>query len=324
MMRPLVSIIIPTYNRTAIIQKTLDSVLRQTYKHWECLVIDDGSTDNTFELLQGYQKKDSRIRFFKRHREPKGAPTCRNIGLEHSKGDYIVYLDSDDYLLPFCLEQRVKAVNQFPDCDFLVFPMGELKKSMVIKREIPEYEDYLIPFLSANLPWSIMCPIWKQDFLNQLEGFTEGYIRFNDPELTIRALLESNVNYKVFNNLPYDCVLVPSPKQETIFHKNVYQGIKIFIPDMAKLLFAKDMKHNIQHLVMYLRLWLKYYYAPQPKGKFWYSINLITMFYGENIISFKKWMELNLRLCHFHCNHIFGFRNIDKLTNMAYFITKKH
>lgn len=320
---PLISIIIPTYNRDELIKKALDSIQDQTYANWECIVVDDGSTDNSLKVLKSYNDKDSRIQYFQRHRLPKGASTCRNIGLEHATGDYVLYLDSDDYLLDFCLEQRVNVIIEIPDKDFLVFPMGELKSGKIIKRDIPEYKHYLIPFLSANLPWQTMCPVWKRSFLLQLNGFTEGYPRFTDPEMTIRALLEPKVRYKVFNDLPYDCVLVPSPKEESVFNTNVYLGIRIFIPDMAKLLFAKDLACEVKHLVMYLRLWLKYYYSAQPKGKFWLSLNLITLFYRQDIITFGKWMELNLRLFHFHWNHILGLKFGDKLTNRAYFLSKK-
>ena len=80
MSTPLISIIIPTYNRACILPQALNSVMAQTYEHWECIVVDDGSTDDTLTVLEVYNKKDKRIKYFKRQRKPKGAPTCRNIG----------------------------------------------------------------------------------------------------------------------------------------------------------------------------------------------------------------------------------------------------
>src|SRR5688500_14327273 len=76
---PLVSIIIPNFNRVHLIGETLDSLLRQSYSNWEAIVVDDRSTDTSLLVIEEYVKKDSRIRFFIRSREPKGAPTCRNI-----------------------------------------------------------------------------------------------------------------------------------------------------------------------------------------------------------------------------------------------------
>ena len=78
-MKPLVSIIIPTYNRAHLIAETLDSIIAQTYTNWECIVVDDGSTDPTDELMETYCKKDSRFQYYHRPKNrPKGANACRN------------------------------------------------------------------------------------------------------------------------------------------------------------------------------------------------------------------------------------------------------
>src|SRR5690554_5799485 len=98
---PLVSIIIPTFNRAHLIGETLDSVLAQTYHNWECIVVDDGSTDNTDEVMAEYIAKDARFQY---HHRPavksKGANACRNYGFEKSKGAYIQWFDSDDLMHP--------------------------------------------------------------------------------------------------------------------------------------------------------------------------------------------------------------------------------
>ena len=97
MNNPLVSIIIPTYNRAHIIHETLDSVLSQSYTNWKCIVVDDGSTDTTEEVLKSYVKKDARFQYNKRPIDrKKGANACRNYGLDLAKGAYIVFFDSDD------------------------------------------------------------------------------------------------------------------------------------------------------------------------------------------------------------------------------------
>ncbi|MCM4154703.1 glycosyltransferase family 2 protein [Gramella sp. AN32] len=93
-MNPLISIIIPTYNRGHLIGETLDSVLRQTYNNWECLIIDDGSEDNSEEIVNALN--DQRlIYYYKNHGERSSA---RNYGLERAQGKYIQFLDSDDLL----------------------------------------------------------------------------------------------------------------------------------------------------------------------------------------------------------------------------------
>lgn len=96
---PLVSIIIPTYNRAHLIGETLDSVLAQTYENWECIIVDDGSTDNTEEVVNNYIKRDTRFQFHHRPIDrPKGGNAARNYGFEISKGEYVNWLDSDDIL----------------------------------------------------------------------------------------------------------------------------------------------------------------------------------------------------------------------------------
>lgn len=117
---PLVSIIIPTYNRDHLIIETLDSVVAQNYVHWECLVVDDGSTDNTEEVLKTFINKDKRFKYYKRkNSKPKGANTCRNMGLEHACGKYVVFFDSDDLMTPNHLEVKVQTM-QNQTCDFMV------------------------------------------------------------------------------------------------------------------------------------------------------------------------------------------------------------
>lgn len=99
MKNPLISIIIPTYNRAHLIRETLDSILAQTYENWECIIVDDGSTDNTDEVLKEYQTSDHRFQFYKRPNDkPKGANACRNYGFQLSKGEFVGWFDSDDIM----------------------------------------------------------------------------------------------------------------------------------------------------------------------------------------------------------------------------------
>ncbi|TBV25501.1 hypothetical protein DMZ43_11180 [Meridianimaribacter sp. CL38] len=113
MTSPLVSIIIPTYNRAHLIGETLDSVLAQTYSHWECIVVDDGSTDGTAALLDTYCAKDPRIQYYQRPEDrPKGANACRNYGFEVSTGDYVNWLDSDDVFAPNKIETQLTLLLQ--------------------------------------------------------------------------------------------------------------------------------------------------------------------------------------------------------------------
>src|SRR5690554_5935610 len=118
---PLVSIIIPTYNRAHLIGETLDSVLAQTYTNWECIIIDDGSSDNTEQLLSKYTEKDLRFQYLTRpSNSPKGANACRNFGLENSKGDYVNFFDSDDIMHPDKLLTQVRILQKHTEAPFCI------------------------------------------------------------------------------------------------------------------------------------------------------------------------------------------------------------
>ncbi len=111
-MQPLVSIIIPTYNRAHLIGETLDSVIAQSYTNWECMVVDDGSTDYTEELMEFYCTRDSRFQYHHRPEDRiKGANACRNYGFERSEGILIQYLDSDDLISKTKIEEQITLIS---------------------------------------------------------------------------------------------------------------------------------------------------------------------------------------------------------------------
>jgi len=117
---PLVSIIIPTYNRAHLIGETLDSVLAQTYTNWECIVVDDGSTDQTDVEMGKYCEIDSRIKYYKRPDDHlAGGNGARNYGFKKSNGKYIQWFDSDDLMVPEKIELKVKTMLE-NDVDFVV------------------------------------------------------------------------------------------------------------------------------------------------------------------------------------------------------------
>lgn len=119
-MKPLISIIIPTYNRAHLLGETLESVLAQSYTNWECIIIDDGSGDYTVELMEFYLKKDPRFQFYQRPQDmPKGANACRNYGFEKCHGELVNWFDSDDLMDSHFLELKVDAILS-GDFDYVI------------------------------------------------------------------------------------------------------------------------------------------------------------------------------------------------------------
>ena len=113
--RPKVSVVVPAFNAGRFLPETLKSVLRQTYPHWECLVVDDGSTDDTAAVARAACESDPRFRYhFQRNRFCAGA---RNAGLGLATGEYVQFLDADDLILEEKLEAQVAILETHPEID---------------------------------------------------------------------------------------------------------------------------------------------------------------------------------------------------------------
>ena len=146
---PIVSVIMPTHNDVRFLTRAIDSVLSQSFKDWELLVVDDGSTDDTPTVIADYAKRDKRIRPF-RIDVASGSPTKpRNIGIENATGRYIAFLDSDDLWLPTKLEHQMDVFQEKSD-SIMVFSNykkisedGEQHKYPIIAPSVLSYNDLL-------------------------------------------------------------------------------------------------------------------------------------------------------------------------------------
>ena len=108
--QPLISVIVPVYNAERYLPECLDSLLAQTYPNFELLLVDDGSPDKCWEILQQYAARDARVRIFRK--ENGGVSSARNFGLRQAKGEYIGFVDSDDFVAPQYLEWMHRALQQ--------------------------------------------------------------------------------------------------------------------------------------------------------------------------------------------------------------------
>ena len=170
----LVSIIAPAYNASNYIEDFILSIIGQEYIYWELLIVDDGSTDNTIEIIKKYSSVDKRIKIIQREREPKGSVTCRNIGQELAKGKYIIHFDADDIVRNYCLLQRVAFMEANADVDYATF-----KGVSVVERDgkfvfagrnwgQPTDKDLLKSFLEANYPFSVWNNIYRAEIFKGL------------------------------------------------------------------------------------------------------------------------------------------------------------
>ena len=116
-MESLISVIIPVYNTESYIGVCLESLVKQTYTNFEVLMIDDGSTDNSGKICQEYTESDSRFHYYRK--ENGGVSSARNLGIEYSRGDYLTFVDSDDWIEPTYVEDLYRAAL-FNDAEVVV------------------------------------------------------------------------------------------------------------------------------------------------------------------------------------------------------------
>lgn len=124
---PLVSVIVPAYNSSKYIEDCVQSVLNQTFKDFELIIINDGSTDNTLEIINNLSKTDNRIKIFSQKNS--GVSSARNLGLKKAKGKYITFLDSDDTLVDTALSSLISEIND--NVDFVICSLREIHFSTV-------------------------------------------------------------------------------------------------------------------------------------------------------------------------------------------------
>ena len=173
---PKVSIILPTYNRADLIMETIQSILSQTYQNWELLVIDDGSDDNTAEIIS--QVNDERIKYFFAGRIGIGSK-IKNIGLEKATGELVAFIDSDDLWAQTKLEKQVIALQQYPEAGFSLtggYNFRELKEPLEYfykQREGVRYGNMVIPFFKSEVAATLPTLIIRKKCLQITGGFDE-------------------------------------------------------------------------------------------------------------------------------------------------------
>lgn len=122
--KPLVSVITPFFNAEKFFEEAIESVIAQTYEHWELLLVDDGSTDKSTQIAQKYARQyPENIRYLEHeNHQNRGKSTSRNLGITHAKGEYIALLDADDVFLPQKLEQQVAILESQPETGMVYGP----------------------------------------------------------------------------------------------------------------------------------------------------------------------------------------------------------
>jgi glycosyltransferase involved in cell wall biosynthesis len=316
-MNRLVSIIIPTYNRAHLIGETLDSILAQTYSNWECLIVDDGSVDNTEYIVSKYIKTDRRFQFYKRPLEKlKGPSACRNIGLKNALGEFVVFLDSDDLLAPYCLEQRIAFASENLNNDFWIFKshffLNDIRENNKIFNSLDGSEELILErFLLGKFPFYVMSPLWLKNKLDSISGFDESLIVFEDPDLHIRAY-EIGMNSKVASELVIDSFYrVSNTKDKLSVSSKIleakFESICRFYEKHSKKHFANIRKNALDF----------YRSSIYENANFQISFKFYTRFITLNMFSTKQILLVPMLL-------ILKFLRMDKLKRIGLYRFTKY
>lgn len=191
MSNPLVSLVIPAYNVENLLPLTLDSVLAQTLQDFECIIVDDYSTDKTKSVIQKYAKKDKRLKLVA-HRANGGLSAARNTGLRFAKGKYIAFLDSDDLLMPESLKLRAQTLEENQSEKVIGTYSGSLAITMDCKIAPKGKEVKLkaIDFITAggNCPFNANQPMFKTALFRKFGGFDHSLKQAEDYDMWMRIL----------------------------------------------------------------------------------------------------------------------------------------
>jgi GalNAc5-diNAcBac-PP-undecaprenol beta-1,3-glucosyltransferase len=138
-MNPFFSIVIPTYNRAHLIEYTINSILKQRYKDYEIIIIDDGSLDNTRDLIEAIYSENKNISYYHKENEERGA--ARNYGFKKAVGEFVIFLDSDDLLTEFHLYYLYNVINNNPSINFIATKYEIRKNEKIYRSEIENIKE---------------------------------------------------------------------------------------------------------------------------------------------------------------------------------------
>lgn len=206
-LKPKVSIILPIFNREDVIIDTLNSIKNQTFINFECILVDDGSSDNSLEVIKRFINFDKRFKLYKRPKNRiKGANACRNYGFEISKGEFIQWFDSDDLMFENKIEEKVKVLNEFINFDYVVCSGIEFKdriSNTLNKWDKITSENPILDHITGKVSLHTNGPLFRKSFLENENLFNEDLQRKQEWEFYTRLLFKSTNYFPLHKTLYY-------------------------------------------------------------------------------------------------------------------------
>lgn len=259
----MISIIMPVYNGEKFMVRAIKSVISQSYKDWELLVIDDGSTDGSYKIAYDYAKLDERIIPLKNEKSSHGANAARNIGIRAAHGEYITFLDCDDYYLVDSLENRLECLKKHSDVS-LVY--GNAYGESANIRHRWNYVDITSTGIKKHLSEELsLCSqntiMVKKDVIISVGTLDETLKCWSDDDL----ILSIAYHYKVKHCGSYVVAVVKDNSIMTSNKVNAFKGLKHVI---SKYKYEIVRYAGIKRLLLwYIRLLGAYFYAKQYESK---------------------------------------------------------
>ena len=184
------SIILPTYNREYLLHEAIDSVMNQSYQDWELIVVDDGSTDNTREIVELFMHRDSRVKYI--FQENKERSAARNKGIENSIGDWICFLDSDDKYYSNHLDCLYESIIQLNEFKFFITGIVLKNGDVKVKRPFLDFstKNRIKVVADGLILMNTVCI--SRDVL-EMHRFDEHFSIWEDTQLWLRILMDNEI-----------------------------------------------------------------------------------------------------------------------------------
>ena len=283
---PLISVVIPAYNAEQFLDETLESVLSQTYENWECIIVNDGSTDNTESIAKKWCEKDARFCYF--YKENSGVSDTRNLGIKEARGEYIAFLDADDILTPDSLEVRINVlIEQNVDLvatklQHFTDKLPKVSKNNARQDVLYYAKEGLTQLMAFNkvTPSTVLC---KKSVMDEVGGFT-WHKKAEDLHCWLKVLFAGYKIYRIDETLLlYRLVENSMSSTDRNCSKEVFEIIYRFKDEILSL--------DID-LQIYINHWLrKYVFLQDEIGNILPNISE-RMAYVNTILPnfFPKWL----------------------------------
>lgn len=301
----LVSVVIPVYNRIDTIEKAVESVQKQTYKNVEIIIIDDGSTDGTDDMLKKLAESENNIRIF--IQDHKGANAARNFGIEKSNGEFIAFQDSDDEWLPDKLEKQIRYMEEERlaacYCPFYLYSLNEKQIFPEDYQNRKKYEQELMKVLKCYNVVSTQTLVIRRHIVSEVGIFDEDMPRFQDYEYVIRIIQKKKIGYiseplvKVFrtkNSISTDEKKLKDAEIKLLVKHKDFFNIETCLKSRLK---EKINELDERELIARARKWDAFLKKFFPQGEIDVMETVCELLYQENRLRYRCWLkEYELRI----------------------------